>query len=107
MCAEKHRLQKNLKNNKYITDGEFGCFLSHLQVWEDMVENNIDGIIYGNTVYSNSRGGIDLKETVVRYTIHNNILSNNIYQNSNASMYQYINILYIGATCSQFLTQTL
>ena len=37
----KDNFKKNLKNNKYLTDGEFGCFLSHLQIWEDMVENNI------------------------------------------------------------------
>ena len=37
----------NVKNNKYLTDGEFGCFLSHLQIWEDLIDNNIDyGIIF-------------------------------------------------------------
>ena len=44
---KKDNFKYNVKNDKYLTKGEFGCFFSHLQAWEHMVDNNIKyGIVF-------------------------------------------------------------
>ena len=44
---KKDNFKINSKSGKYLTNGEIGCFFSHLQVWESIIDNNIEyGIIF-------------------------------------------------------------
>jgi GR25 family glycosyltransferase involved in LPS biosynthesis len=39
---DKERLTYMPKFRRFIKAGEFGCFLSHISIWKDIVKNNID-----------------------------------------------------------------
>ena len=40
-----HYIKKYFVDNHNLTDGQIGCALSHIKIWEDAVKNNYKNIL--------------------------------------------------------------